>query len=205
MAAFGVSRAGDELPESPPFLHERLAALGTVLSDRLRFGQRDTGRFLRAFHRFHERIPEGADDIEPARPCAFHFVKVFFHARRKAGVHDRRGTSSGEVFLEEIRDRYPEFRGLQAFFLVLFDIDAIVERLHDGRVRRGASDALFLEDLDERGFGIACRGLRPALLFPDVAQRQLFSGLRGFQKLSLEIKRPYGAPSVETKALAQLP
>ena len=80
---------------------------------------------------------------------------------RKADVDDE-----GKVFLEEVDDDDAELRRNELLIL-LFDVVAVLDGVHNGRVRTRPADALFFEGLDQTGFGVACRRLRKVLLGRD--------------------------------------
>jgi hypothetical protein len=81
-----------------------------------------------------------------------------------------------EVAAEEIGDRAAHVGRTEA---AAFHLDVLAEqqRLDDRGVGGRTADAVFLERLDQRGFGEARRRLREVLVGVDAVERHAFAGL----------------------------
>ena len=77
----------------------------------------------------------------------FDGVQLFFHVGREADVDDL-----GEIFLQQIDDDDAQFRR-DELFILLFDVIAVLDGIHDGRIRTRPADTLFFQRLDQAGFG----------------------------------------------------
>src|SRR5690348_15227634 len=115
---------------------------------------------------FLEAIPEFLDGLAPGELAFLDFVKLVFEARGEADVEDVL-----ETLDEQVADFFAEERGGE-LPLILVHVFA----LNDGGNNRGVSgrpaDALFLEFLDERRFGVARRRLGEMLLGADFFEAQ---------------------------------
>ena len=76
---------------------------------------------------------------------------------RKSDVDD-----ALEILFQQVDDNDTQFRR-DKLLVLLFHIVAVLNRIHNRRVRTRPADALFFQRLDEAGFGIAGRRLREVL------------------------------------------
>src|SRR5205085_446278 len=146
--------AGEELPEAAELDDHRRAAVLALLvgRDGLLLAPLDIS--LEGFQVARELLVELAERGRPRELALFDLVKLLLHPRRVGLVEE-----VVEATLDQkVVDGHPERRRVEATLDAL-DVLAILNRRHDGRVRRGTTDALLFERLDERRLGVARRRL----------------------------------------------
>src|SRR6201986_3633768 len=87
---------------------------------------------------------------------------------------------------EQVVDGHAERRRVEATLDAL-DVFAILNRRHDGRVSRGAADALLFERLDERRLCVARRRFREVLFGRDRVELQVLA-LRDQRQLARSLR-----------------
>ena len=105
-----------------------------------------------------ERLPEFLERRRPLLLAARDRVELIFHRGREAVLD-----VTVEVFRQEAIDDLADV-GRHEAPAVHLHVLAILQRRDDRGVGRGPADAVLLERLDERGFGVARRRLGEMLL-----------------------------------------
>ena len=119
--------------------------------DRLQhLGDAQLGRALQCFG---EVLPEAAQNLAPQAVAGADLVQLVLHVCGEVIADVTR-----EILQQEDRHQPALVLGDQAV-LVLADIFAVLDRGDDAGIGRRASDAQLLHPLDQRGLGIARRGL----------------------------------------------
>ena len=103
------------------------------------------------------------DGLDPVRLTGFDNVELFLHVSAEFHVDD-----VGELLHHDRVDGLAERGGFQ-LLLVLLHIAAVHDGRDDGRIGGRASDAVFLQRVDQRGLGVKRRRLGELLV-----RRQLF-------------------------------
>ena len=71
--------------------------------------------------------------------------------------------------------------------LFLYHISPVLDSGQDGRIRRGAANALLFQRLDQRGLGIARRGLGEVLLGPQLQQVEQLAFIERWKGALVEV------------------
>src|SRR6185437_7918808 len=174
VGALRVAAAGQEAAMLAPADDHGLAALlAHVLGGRFHalvvlhvlFGVVEVGR---------KALVELGQGIGPTFPPLFDLVELFLHAGGILQLEDVL-----EIRGQELVDHGAELGGME-LAAGLGDVAAVLNGGKDGGVGGRAADALLLEFLDERGFGVARRRLGEVLLILERKQLQrLLLGERG--------------------------
>ena len=107
-------------------------------------------RFSCASSRAYERGVEPVEHVGPVEVLLL-IVELHFHVAGVADVQDL-----GEGLDELVGDDLAQVGGVEPA-VGLLDVLAVLDDLDDRRVGGGAADALALERLDQRGFGVPRR------------------------------------------------
>ncbi len=100
-------------------------------------------------------------------------IQFVFHRRGEAGVDHVR-----EISDQHVVHREPDL-GRQQALLFADDVSSLLDRGQDRRVGRRTSDVIFLERLDQRGLGVAGRGLGEMLFGENARDLQRLPVLQG--------------------------
>ena len=171
VVAFRVAGAADEAAALAEADVQRLAALGAGFVELLGgdFGAADAFLFLQLLL---EALPEAVEHRHPLALAVGDVVKLVFQPGGEVVVD-----VLFEVLGQELVDDVTGVGRLEAFFLQR-DVFAVLQRLDDRGVGGRAADAVFLQCLDEAGFGIARRRLGEVLFAVELVDRQFVADLQ---------------------------
>src|SRR5690606_26695238 len=112
-----------------------------------------------------ERLPEAREQRYPVLFAAADRIQLVFEPGGEIVVD-----IAGEMPGQEAADRAPDIGRLEAA-AVEDHVFAVEQHLDDAGIGRRAADAVFLQRLDQAGFGEARRRFGEVLVGDDVAQR----------------------------------
>ena len=150
---FGKIGTGQEFAKPSEFIDHRRTAEFTHFS-RILSGYGDF--FHALFGRFHFRLKDIIkffQDVDIGVLPLFDGIQFFFHMSREADVDD----AFKELF-QEIDDNDTQL-GRNELLILLFDIIAVLDGIHNRCICTRTADAFFFQGLNQAGFGIAGRRL----------------------------------------------